>query len=79
MAIYEPQHLAEIRRFKELIEAEQGPIIPLALRLGIWTQADLARASGLTPNTINELKTKKASRSTKAAILWALTVRTLSL
>lgn len=65
------------------IKAEQamanmsGPeTLSYCVEAGMWTQADLARASGLTPATLGAFKKgKRPTAAQRAALCWALTKR----
>lgn len=50
-----------------------GAFIAEALRMIVDTQAELARLSGLTPNTITAIKQgKRPTAAQRAAISWAI-------
>jgi hypothetical protein len=63
------------------LEAEQqigartsgADLIAFAIAKTMGTQADLARLTGLTPNTITAIKRgKRATAAQRSAILWAI-------
>lgn len=64
--------------FDAHVESGYNPV-ELAVRLGAWTQGDLAKASGIEASSITRIKRgdMRMSRSHRAAILWALAGRCL--
>ena len=65
------------REAESIMRTMKGPeLIQYALASIADTQAELARLSGLTPNTVRAIKQgKKASAAQRAAICWAIVVR----
>lgn len=62
---------------RETFRKMSGPeLIEAAVLMIVDTQAELARLSGLTPNTITALKQgKRPTAAQRAAILWAVFAR----
>ena len=60
------------------LEHLTGPdALAYVLAAGIWTQADLARASGLNPATLGAFKKgKRPTAAQRAALAWAIAKRT---
>lgn len=54
-----------------------GPeALDYCLQAGLWTQADLARASGLNPATLGAFKKgKRPTAAQRAALAWAIAKR----
>lgn len=76
-ALWRIQNAAETLDHADTLKGA-GLIEYAAARIG--TQADLARASGLTPQTVTHAKQRdKTSKSQKAAIMWALAKHELAL
>jgi len=68
-----------IREIHERLDDLDGAaLISMACGLMIENQSDLAIASGISPTTITQIKRgKRATRSQRAAIYWAVINRTL--
>lgn len=70
-------HVTDLRRIIDKAARTDGPgLIELASHGMMQNQADLARASGLTANTITAIKRgKRPTAAQRAAIYWAIAVR----
>jgi transcriptional regulator with XRE-family HTH domain len=61
----------------DLDKLDGALLIHTLLAKGAWHQQDLAKASGLAPDTITKLKNgKKPTNAQRAALKWALATRT---
>lgn len=62
---------------ERMIADMSGPeALAYCLAAGIWSQSDLSRASGITPNTLTAFKRgKKPNAAQRAALAWALAKR----
>ena len=61
---------------KDIKEMSGPDCIAYLLNVGIWTQADLARNSGMTAATITAIKKgKKPNAAQRAAFCWAIAKR----
>lgn len=60
----------------DLARHDGQALIAQAVAMGLWTQGDLARESGLNPMTITRIKQgKRATAAQRSAIYWALAKR----
>jgi hypothetical protein len=73
MTDYSTRLLNDLRDLEAKIQTLSGPdLIAEAMKFSLSRQTDLARHSGLTPNTITALKQgKRPTAAQRAAIMWA--------
>lgn len=64
--------------FDAKVKAGENPVL-VAVAWGVWTQADLAKASGLEASTLTRIKRgeQRMTKGHRAALLWALAGRVL--
>ena len=71
---FDPPRIDQLRNLARQAESMDGPqLLDAALQAAPLTQADLARLSGLTQNTITAFrKGKRPSAAQRSAILWGI-------